>query len=192
MSPRVGIDCFQLLIVALSALLVSLALGAETTLAGEAPTDVFTGGDVSTITRFLGGLHPLSVHFPLALIFAAFVFELIFIKSANSKWRASAFHTLTLGATISLATISLGLMASEVGPFLGPDAELLALHRLFGLLTSALSLVSLYFLAQSHLSARSKNNHRAKKFELTYRVTLALATTTVFIAGHFGAELAGL
>ncbi len=172
--------------------LTIFALGSEISLADIA-TDAFSGSEVSEVTRFLGSLHPLSVHFPLALIFAAFAFELIFIKSANSKWRTSAFHTLTLGAVISLGTISLGLMAGEVGPFLGPDAELLALHRLFGLVTSALALVSLYSLAQAQQrSKRNKDKNRAKKFELIYRITLALATITVFVAGHFGAELAGL
>ncbi len=171
--------------------IVFSVFGVDQALASQAPTEVFGGGEVSPVTRFLGGLHPLSVHFPLALIFAAFVFELVFVIGGDSKWRTSAFHTLALGAVISLATISLGLMASEVGPFLGPDAELVGLHRIFGLLTAALSLVATYSLAQSKMPGKARAK-KAKTFELTYRITLALATLTVFIAGHFGAELAGL
>ncbi len=159
-------------------------------LADAIPPDAFSSNEVSPVTRFLGELHPLSVHFPLGLLFAAFCFEMLFLQSKNQKWRTSATHTLALGAIISLATISLGLMAGEIGPFLGPDAELLWTHRLFGLLASGLSLVSVYSLAQSRLV--KKNPQRTKTLELIYRITLTLATVSVFVAGHYGAKLSGL
>jgi len=179
---------FALLVIAL--LIIAVSLSVRQALAGEVPADTFSGNNVSAVTRFLGALHPLSVHFPLALIFAAFGFELLFIKSNNQKWRTSASHTLTLGAVISLATITLGLMASEVGPFLGADAELLWTHRLFGLLASGLALTATYTLAQSRLA--KKNRPREKMFALVYRVTLALAVVAVFIAGNYGAKLSGM
>ena len=175
---------------ALSLLITAMFISTGLAMADVVPGDAFGGSDVSSITRFLGSLHPLSVHFPLALVFAAFCFELLFIRTKNQKWRTSASHTLTLGAAISLATISLGLMASEVGPFLGPDAELLWIHRLFGLLASGLSLLSLYTLAQSRMV--KKKVQRAKTLEMIYRVTLTLAVIAVFVAGHFGAKLSGL
>ena len=145
----------------------------------------FEPEEVSPLMLFIGDLHPLSVHFPLALAFAAFLFELIFLASKNERWRTSAFHTLVLGATVSILTILTGLVAGSNGPFFAEDLEILNTHRVFGLASSGLLLLTTYFAAQVRLKKR-------ENLLWSYRTALAVTTICVFIAGHFGAKLSGL
>lgn len=145
----------------------------------------FDGSTASPLMTFLGDLHPLAVHFPLALGFTALMFETLFLVSKKEVWRSTAFHTLTFGASVSLLTIFTGLTASTVGPFFGEDAQLLETHRLFGLVAAGLLLLTTFLAAQVRLKKRDQ-------LVWVYRAVLLLTVICVFSAGHFGARLSGL
>ena len=153
--------------------------------APEFGAEPFDAGEASPLMTFLGELHPLAVHFPLALGFAALFFESLYLISKNTVWHNTGFHTLTLGTAISLITIFTGLTASTIGPFLGEDALLLDTHRLFGLTSCGLLLLTTYIGSR----ARLKQDDRLR---WVYRAGLFVMTVCVFIAGHFGAKLSGL
>lgn len=176
-APRVG----AAIIVGLL-LLAGLAMAQEGVGFGEQP---FTESDSSPLMQFLGELHPLAVHFPLGMAIAALFFEALFLISKNSAWQTSAFHTLTLGAALSIVTIFTGLTASELGPYFAEDALTLDSHRLYGLMGSGLLLLTTYLGAQ----ARIRNSELFRKF---YRAGLVITNVAVYAAGHFGAKLSGL
>ena len=146
----------------------------------------FGQGEVSPLVSFLGGLHPFSVHFPVALICAAALFETIFLIGKAESAASTAFHCLALGASISILSVILGLMASESGPFIGEDAATLWTHRLFGLISCGLLLLTTYVAAHSRMQ-KNQNNLR-----ILYRVLLYLTTVIVLITALFGSKLTGL
>lgn len=148
------------------------------------PADTFGGAEISPLVSFLGGLHPLSTHFPLALAFAASLFETVFIISSNKTWSSTAFHCLSLGATLALFTAIAGLMAAEAGPFFGEDAQTLDFHRLMGLISVGLLLLTVF------LGSKVRQGQKPNWLWL-YRGAMALTTIGVFVAGHFGSKLAG-
>ncbi len=148
---------------------------------------VFGQTEVSSWVTFLGGLHPFTVHFPIALICAAALFETVFLIGKIESAASTAFHCLMLGASISIVSVILGLMASEAGPFIGQEAETLWTHRLFGLISCGLLLLTAYVAAQSRMPGQKKTSLRG-----LYRGLLYLTTLIVLITALFGSKLSGL
>ncbi|HSG99239.1 MAG TPA: hypothetical protein VLB27_04265, partial [candidate division Zixibacteria bacterium] len=65
------------------------------------------------------------------------------------------------------------------------DAQLLETHRLFGLLSCGLLLLTTFLAAQVRLKKRNQ-------LLWVYRAALLFTVICVFSAGHFGARLSGL
>ena len=146
----------------------------------------FGGSETNWLVSFLGGLHPFSVHFPIALVCAAALFETIFWIGKAESAASTAFHCLALGASLSIVSVILGLMASESGPFIGEDAATLWTHRLFGLISCGLLLLTTY------VAARSREQKNQINLQALYRTLLYLTTLIVLITGLFGSKLTGL
>lgn len=85
-------------------------------------------------------LHAMIVHFPIALIFAGFLSELIALFSKKEFFRQAAFYLLLLGTAGAIAAYFSGDNASEgieEGPLEGPmdlheDAALITLWLSIG------------------------------------------------------------
>lgn len=150
--------------------------------------DAFGPAEVSPLVNFLGGLHPFSIHFPIALVCAAALFETVFWVGKAESAASTAFYCLALGASISLVSVILGLMASEAGPFIGQDAEILWIHRLFGLISCALLLLTTFVAAKSRAPAQKMQTF----LRWLYRGLLYLTTMIVLITSLFGSKLTGL
>ncbi|MFQ5606985.1 MAG: DUF2231 domain-containing protein [Candidatus Zixiibacteriota bacterium] len=167
------------------ALLAANSLGQEAGAPAGGPINEF---EINPAVRFLGGLHPFSTHFPIALVVAAFLFETTGLTTGNKGWATTAFHCLTLGSSVSLLTVILGLMASELGPFIGEDAETLWAHRLFGLISCGLLLLTTF------VAARSRRGELQGNATLIwgYRALLLLTLLFVLSAALFGSRLTGL
>jgi len=128
--------------------------------------------------RFVGRLHPLVVHFPVALLLFTALFELITIKHYHSPLRPG-IQLLLLGGIIT------SLIAAIFGILLSGNAEYgdnLLLHELFGISTAILGVI-LWFLHQRILE---KNEVRYIKI---YRCGLFIAAIGILLAGHYGATL---
>lgn len=151
-------------------------------------SDAFGPAEVSPLVNFLGGLHPFSIHFPIALVCAAALFETVFWVGKAESAASTAFYCLALGASISLVSVILGLMASEAGPFIGEDAETLWTHRLFGLISCGLLLLTTFVAAKS----RAPEQKTRISLRWLYRGLLYLTTMIVLITALFGSKLTGL
>lgn len=69
--------------------------------------------------RAMYALHPLSVHFPLALLLASGLFVLLALRSGSAGWATSAYHCLIVGwltGAVALLTGTLDALPQLVGP----------------------------------------------------------------------------
>jgi uncharacterized membrane protein len=85
--------------------------------------------------EFLGRLHPLLIHFPIALVIAAALAEGAAIVTADESWRTVAVGNVRAGAVFALLATVAGWRVA-----LAPDMEvspLLECHRWLGTVAGA-------------------------------------------------------
>ncbi len=86
-------------------------------------------------------LHPISVHFPIALLLIAFLFKIGSLLFKKEEWDKISIILLFLGTITAVVAMGLGLLAEETVPHV-PDAwEVLYNHKRLGLTTGGLFLV---------------------------------------------------
>ena len=135
---------------------------------------VFTG-----VMAFAGRLHPLLLHFPLALIVVAAVAELIAVLTTFRAWHVVAVANVRVGAVFAVATAITGwLMASSS---LVDDMRTLDWHRWIGT-TAALAIFGAAL-------ATAGADGQSPKVRWLYRIALFWAAALVGVAGHLGARL---
>lgn len=129
--------------------------------------------------ELVGRLHPLIVHFPIALIVVAAVLELFTFRKFNSKIRPGIFMLAVIGAVSALLAAPMGwLLASHEGT----SGEILELHKWIGIGTAVLSVILLAFLPFG--------KRELKAFQIKgFRLTLFVTAIGVSLAGHFGGAL---
>jgi mono/diheme cytochrome c family protein/uncharacterized membrane protein len=133
----------------------------------------------STIWTLLGRLHPLTVHFPVALIVFAAVLELVTIKHFNSRLRPGIRLCVLVGALSAAVSALLGLILSKDGDY---GVETLNIHQWSGIITAALAVGAALILYGA-------NNYSSKGRIKIYRAFLFTATVGIVVTGHFGAYL---
>lgn len=129
--------------------------------------------------QFLGRLHPMMVHFPVALLVVAFIVE--FFVGANRKvgLRQGIHIMLTGGALSAVLSVALGLMLAETEAYSG---DLLTWHKWTGLATAVLAVV----VALLHRSMLRRDQPTASG---AYRALLITTVLGVSVAGHLGASM---
>jgi uncharacterized membrane protein len=127
---------------------------------------------------FAGRLHPLLIHFPIALGIAALVAEAASIAWGNERWRLVGVTNIRAAAMFAVVSVLAGwtLAGGE-----GVDASpLLEWHRWIGTMAAAATLVAA---AASAGIDRSMSRHTA------YRLALVAAGALMAVAGHLGGVL---
>lgn len=127
----------------------------------------------------LGRLHPLVVHFPLALILFAAILELFSLKKFDSPFRPGISVALLIGMISAIIAVLLGLMLSNTGDYGG---NTLSIHQWTGIGTAAIAILAFV------LSKRVSRNFSDGSIKV-YRTFLFTAAVGVCISGHFGAAL---
>jgi uncharacterized membrane protein len=129
--------------------------------------------------EFVGRLHPLLIHFPIALVIAAALAEGAALVTADDGWRTVAVGNVRAGAVFALlATIAGWRLA------VAPDIEvspLLEWHRWLGTVAAGAALAAA--LATGGIRRRSAVGVPI------YRIALFTAGTLVAVTGHFGGLL---
>ena len=121
---------------------------------------------------WLGKLHPVAVHFPIGLLLAAVLADLL-------RKRPAACFCLTLGALGAIAASALGWIAGETTP--GTKLEDLDRHRWTGIA------LSVYAVIAALLYPRLTREDGAPR--LAPRLMLVGLVVLVSLAGHWGGQL---
>jgi len=127
----------------------------------------------------IGKLHPLLVHFPIALVLAAAGAEIVAIGTRRPSWRAMAVANLRAGAAMGALTLIAGWVLATA-PFVEATSALTS-HRWTGVAAVAATIGAALASRRSHVES-----HRSL---VVYRGALFGAAVLVAIAGHLGAAL---
>lgn len=139
-------------------------------------------GAEPTVLDAIGALHPVAVHFPVALLLTAALSEGMLIVTKRESLRDTTRLLVALGAAGAVISASLGWIAAsgEAGSLSEDKADLLEWHRWAGTATASLSLV---LLLVSERAARLGGRRGALR---AARMVVALSVGT---AGYLGGEL---
>lgn len=137
----------------------------------------------SAVVRLAGKMHPLVIHFPIALVFTAFLAEGLAILT-KAKWcNQTALLCIGIAAVGGIASGVFGWAASTQLEVVGDDIQRLWLHKAFALSAIGMTLATG---AAALFHYRHEESNRA---QTVYRILLLVTVATTSLAGHFGGEL---
>lgn len=148
-------------------------------LSGKSAAEVFA--ELMPGIAALDNLHPLLVHFPIALLSCFFLLDFFGTVFKKTLWRDIAGGFLYLGTLFAVFTVMAGFMAEESVPHGGNVHEIMERHEMLGI--SVLSLAA--FLSIWRWLAHGKIKGEVNIFYL-----LLSAVLCVLLA--LGADLGGL
>jgi uncharacterized membrane protein len=127
----------------------------------------------------VGRLHPLIVHFPIALVILAAAAEGAAAATRDWRWRTVAVINLRAGAAFAVAAVIAGWrLASAPGV---ESTPLLEWHRWLGAIAAV---------AAAAASVATSRGERPPSRDLwIYRIGLFCAATLVAVTGHVGGLL---
>lgn len=128
-------------------------------------------------------IHPMLVHFPIALAMLGFLFEAIELFFMRGKQQRNCGEFILYFATLSAfaALLSGELFTSE---FVGKPLEVKELHASFALISTILLSVScVFYLVHRFLRKESKG------MRTTGFIFYLLATISISITGYMGGNL---
>jgi uncharacterized membrane protein len=82
-------------------------------------------------------VHPLFVHFPIALWIGAMLVEALAVLRSSGDWHRTAARLLYLGTLFGLLAAATGLLAQNSVPDEGPAHDVLELHEKLMLVTTS-------------------------------------------------------
>ena len=127
---------------------------------------------------FFGRLHPLLVHFPIALVIMAVAAEAAAILTRDRRWRSVAVVNLLAAAPLAvLSAIAGWCLAQSIEPM-----PLMEWHRWTGTIAAGLTLAAA-------AAAGGRDCSAAAPRVWVYRVALLAAAGLVAAAGHLGGAL---
>ena len=161
-------------------LLSTLALVPAAPAAQRPFLDIFQDPDLAL--AFLARLHPLLVHFPIALFIVAALAEILRPNRQSEKPTKTAFACVTLGAILGGLAAWSGWVHAELHPPVARVAETVKLHRWTGVGVSGLGLLAFLTGALAHVGSMSALTR-------IYRAAIVLAGLGVGFSAHLGATL---
>ena len=128
------------------------------------------------LVSWLGRLHTLVIHFPIAMFVGALGVELFGLWRRNDRYQSAAHVMLMVGAIGAIVAAFLGWFAG--GFYLTDRNQVLMLHRWLG---TAIAVAGFGLLYLSATARRSPEKPRT-----IYWVSLALMTIAIAIQGYIG------
>lgn len=129
---------------------------------------------------FLGSLHPVVVHFPIALVVTAALAEAAFSRSRNPAYGTASRFMLAVAAVFAIPAAAIGF-AAATGKAVEPAvASALSFHRILGVAAAVLTVLTA---ALAQTAGRGGEPWRVA----IYRVFLLVTLVAMGATGHFGA-----
>ena len=129
--------------------------------------------------EFLGRLHPIITHFPIALLIFAGFLEILTLRKFKHPMRPAIRLMVIFGAITAIFSALFGWLLAEAE---GISGSTLDLHQQIGIATAVLSGLLIFILR------KSKSNPKPQLIR-TYRGLLFISVVGVGLAGHFGGSL---
>lgn len=127
-------------------------------------------------------VHPLFVHFPIALWFAALLYEALALWRGSDEWHRTAVRLLYLGTLGACAAAFTGWLAGASVPDEGVVRSVFELHEMLMLITTSFGVGLCLFC----FSMRARFTLEKRRLLLAGLVALAILTT---VGADRGVEL---
>jgi uncharacterized membrane protein len=127
--------------------------------------------------------HPMTVHFPIALLLVAFLFELLALSSKNNPlFSKIGFYLLIAGTIGAVVAVITGNLFTE--EFTGPLGDVKEKHELF----SNIAMWSAIAASLFRIFMEIKKNMNTS-LKLIAFVLLLVSVVAVSIAGYYGGSM---
>jgi uncharacterized membrane protein len=128
------------------------------------------------LVSWLGRLHTVVIHFPIAMFVGAFGVELFALWRRKPEYQQAAYVMLVVGAIGAVAAALLGWFAG--GFYLTDRNIVLMIHRWLGTAIAVFAVVLVYLTAAAR--------RRPEQPRPVYLVTLGLVTLAIAVQGYLG------
>lgn len=134
----------------------------------------------------LENLHPLFVHFPIALLSSFFIIDTVAMIANQAAWRKLASSFLYLGAFFSILTVAAGLIAADSVPHGDEVHDIMEHHEHLGISVLLLSMVlSLWrFMAHAVFEGTAKVLHSLSSVIMMLLLALTADLGGFMVYGH--------
>lgn len=139
------------------------------------------GAGFPKFIAWLGKFHPAAVNFPIALILAAALAELLYMKGKRPFFDHACRFCVTFGVIAALVAAVLGWFFA--GLDLSRDKWILSIHRWFGTATAVWLILTLI------LSESCRKEGASPRSRHWFRLSLFLGAALVMTTGFFGGSL---
>ena len=132
--------------------------------------------------RWVGRFHPVSTHFPVALMYVAVLAEAFGWWTRRESWLATVRFLVVLAALGSVATAGLGWVNASFTSYVGQSASILLWHRWLGTFTAvwAVGCASLAVIAECKEGSPERRR---------FRGALLVGALLVGVTGFLGSAL---
>ena len=132
--------------------------------------------------RWLGRLHPVSTHFPVALMFVVVFAEGLAWWTQRPSWLQTVRLLVVLAALGAVAAVGLGWINAYFTSYVGQSASILGWHRWLGTGTGVWSVVCAGLATLGKCEEGTKERQR-------FRGALLLGAALVGVTGFLGSAL---
>ena len=130
---------------------------------------------------WIGGFHFVFLHFPIAMIVMSVAAELLGVWFRNPLFSDAARFMILTAAIFAPITALLGLALGYHSNYQGAELDLYTWHRLFGLLTAGLAVITAIL--------REGYTYRIFRSLTGYYIALVALFILVSLTGSFGGEM---
>ena len=137
------------------------------------------------LKNMISNLHPLVIHFPIALFSVAILFDLLFLIYKIDDFLASSWWTMLFALISSLAAIATGIIDDTLIGHLTTTFPLWINHGVVQIFSCFI------FLGLFIWRTKEPNILNTKISKLIYIIIGIINLSLLYYGGHLGARLAG-
>lgn len=127
-------------------------------------------------------IHPMVVHFPIALLSASVLFDLLATRWKSEQFRSASLYTLILGLAGALISVVSGHMAEEAVEHTAVPEQVLEIHEKLGFAT--------FWIFAGLLGLRAAEWLGWMRERRVLTITLEIgAVIVLFVASYYGGSL---